>query len=514
MRHTWILASALLAFGASQPGFALGRPKPAPSPSPRPALVTRAPAPVALDEGRDAELSVDVRPEVTLVQWRKDGADLPGRTGTVLHLEDAQHSEQGNYSVRVTAGSRNENSAAALVTVRPNEIVDQSQFVHQVFAGYQGWFAARGDGGLDQWFHWSGSDPAPGRVTFELYPDVREYNPEDLFQTGLGPLGNGQPARLFSSNREAVIHTHFRWAREYGLDGFAVQRFAVGIRSDGRERRVMNDTLGKIRRQAEAWEKSFYVMWDLSGLRASEIVPVLQADLEQSLERGLGVFGSPRYARQDGRPVIAIWGLGFAGREDTPEQASQIIQWLKARGFFVVGGVPYWWREGVGDARPGWTDTFAQFDMLIPWAVGRFGSDEDVRGHFRDIVSRDEEFCRARGIHYQRVIFPGFAWSNWNAPPRNGIPRRNGDFFWTQAFEASFYKRGAFIAMFDEYDEGTAIAKAAENASMIPNDQYFLTLDADGRDLSSDFYLRLAGEATRMIQGSRSRTRKVPIADR
>jgi hypothetical protein len=55
--------------------------------------------------------------------------------------------------------------------------------------------------------------------------------------------------------------------------------------------------------------------------------------------------------------------------------------------------------------------------------------------------------------------------------------------------------------MFDEYDEGTAIAKAAENASMIPNNQWFLTLDADGVVCSSDFYLRLVGDAAKMIKG-------------
>jgi hypothetical protein len=57
----------------------------------------------------------------------------------------------------------------------------------------------------------------------------------------------------------------------------------------------------------------------------------------------------------------------------------------------------------------------------------------------------------------------------------------------------------AYVAMFDEYDEGTAIAKIAENSSMIPTDQYFLTLDADGVAVSSDFYLRLTGDINRLF---------------
>ncbi|MFC7586111.1 hypothetical protein ACFQYP_21985 [Nonomuraea antimicrobica] len=69
----------------------------------------------------------------------------------------------------------------------------------------------------------------------------------------------------------------------------------------------------------------------------------------------------------------------------------------------------------------------------------------------------------------------------------------------------------AFIAMFDEYDESTAITPAAEDSSMIPTNQYFLTTSADGKFVSSDFYLRLAGKATRMISGADPLVTQVPI---
>lgn len=62
--------------------------------------------------------------------------------------------------------------------------------------------------------------------------------------------------------------------------------------------------------------------------------------------------------------------------------------------------------------------------------------------------------------------------------------------------------RNCYIAMFDEYDEGTAIAKAAENSGMKPANQYFLTLDADGGDLSSDFYLRCTNDGSQMLKGN------------
>eukprot|EP00831_Metopus_contortus_P007248 TRINITY_DN12771_c0_g1_i7.p1 TRINITY_DN12771_c0_g1~~TRINITY_DN12771_c0_g1_i7.p1 ORF type:complete len:235 (+),score=35.80 TRINITY_DN12771_c0_g1_i7:168-872(+) len=86
-----------------------------------------------------------------------------------------------------------------------------------------------------------------------------------------------------------------------------------------------------------------------------------------------------------------------------------------------------------------------------------------------------------------------------NGGSKNMIPRLGGQFLRDQftfahSIEPTYTQ--VYIAMFDEFDEGTAIAKGAEDSSMIPNDQYFLTWDADGKKLPSDHYLKLAGELT------------------
>ena len=64
---------------------------------------------------------------------------------------------------------------------------------------------------------------------------------------------------------------------------------------------------------------------------------------------------SPAYARQNGKPVVCIWGFGFndAGRPFTPGPCLDVINWFKAQGCYVIGGVPTWWRTGVNDSRPG-----------------------------------------------------------------------------------------------------------------------------------------------------------------
>ena len=48
---------------------------------------------------------------------------------------------------------------------------------------------------------------------------------------------------------------------------------------------------------------------------------------------------------------------------------------------------------------------------------------------------------------------------------------------------------------------GTAILKIASHRKEAPEQGYWLTLDADGAELPSDWYLRLAGEITRMFHG-------------
>lgn len=204
---------------------------------------------------------------------------------------------------------------------------------------------------------------------------------------------------------------------------------------------------------------------------------------------------------QNGKPVIGIWGFGFINRPSNPTAALDIINQLKQQGFYVMGGVPANWRTGDSDSLPNYLNVYLAFNMIQPWAVGRF-SGVDGAQNYQAQERADFQYCYSRNIDYQPVLFPGFSWSNWRGGPRNAIPRLRGDFLWRQFVNIrDIGLRNIYLAMFDEYDEGTAIAKAAENNSMIPTDQYFLTLDADGASMSSDFYLRLTSEGYRMVRG-------------
>ncbi|MFI6345990.1 glycoside hydrolase family 71/99-like protein [Streptomyces sp. NPDC050560] len=374
----------------------------------------------------------------------------------------------------------------------------------KVYAGYQGWFAAAGDGSpVNAWQHWASGTPAPGNQSFELYPDVSAYPDSALHQTGYAALGDGQPSKLFSSYADAVVDQHFKWMQQYGIDGAAIQRFGGDFTSPGNPRNLQkNGITQKARTAAEKYGRGFYVEYDISGLTDDNLVSSVQKDWTDTVTGSMKPTDSAAYAHQDGRPVVELWGIGVSGRSGTPDQFVQLVNWFKERGVYVIGGVPRGWRTDTS----GFAPAYDALDMVSPWNVGNKTVDDKL---FAD----DEARLEANGQDYQPVIFPGFAWSNWHeGSPKNEIPRDAGQFLWDQALGVR--KAGAnsaFVAMFDEYDEGTAIAPAAEDASMIPTNQYFLTLDADGKHMSSDFYLRLAAAATKMINGSADISETVPI---
>lgn len=258
-----------------------------------------------------------------------------------------------------------------------------------------------------------------------------------------------------------------------------------------------------MRASAQKYNRKFYLEWDVTGWDnfGNELIQ----DLDTNLEESLHIFDSPSYAHHDGKPVVSIWGFGFIDRPDNPSAALNIINVLKSRGFYVVGGVPLTWRNGTGSSRSYYSDIYNAFNMIQPWSVGAFSGVNGAMG-FQSLLTDDINYCKARGLDYQPVLSPGFSWSNKNTgsylPQRNAIPRLHGDYMWQQFVNLrQLGIKNAYVAMFDEFDEGTAIAKAAEDKSMIPNNQFFLTLDADGVHLSSDFYLRLVDAGTRMMKG-------------
>lgn len=91
--------------------------------------------------------------------------------------------------------------------------VDPNTLTGKVMTGYQGWFNCEGDGANLGWTHWARDRNkafGPGNVTVDLWPDVSEYDDDELYATAF-TYEDGTPAKTFSSHNRKTVIRHFRW---------------------------------------------------------------------------------------------------------------------------------------------------------------------------------------------------------------------------------------------------------------------------------------------------------------
>jgi hypothetical protein len=393
--------------------------------------------------------------------------------------------------------------------------VDATTLDHKVLLGYQGWFDCPKDPATNtNWSHWMRH--APDNPVVDMYPDLSEFDKSDLCAVpGMTIAGN--QAYLYTASNAHVVDRHFQWMQDNGLDGVLVQRFVGDI---ARRRATGDVVLKNIIAGAKAHGRVFAIEYDVSGGKPDEFFKILQDDW-QYLVHDLKITAAPGYLHHKGKPVLSIWGIGFLDRHppDDPEQAKQIVSWFKTGApadcrVTYMGGVPSRWRTLGNDSRKdaGWREVYAMMDVIQPWTVGRYGNEEGVDRWKTEELVPDLALTKEQGQLYMPVIFPGFSWNNLNhEAKKNQIPRNGGRFLWRQAMNAR--QAGATllkIAMFDEVNEGTAVMKVVSKRSQAPEQSFWLTLDADGLTLPSDWYLRLSGQITRIFHGEAKPQEAVP----
>ena len=391
--------------------------------------------------------------------------------------------------------------------------VDPSTLTGKLMMGYQGWFACPGDGSAqNSWVHWFGNNtPTAANAHFDFWPDTSELDADELFSTSM-TYSNGSPAKLYSAYKQKTVVRHFKWMQDNHLDGVFFQRFLSDL-PGGNLSALRNQVAVNVRVGAETYGRVFAIMYDISGYSTNTLVSKLTNDWLY-LVNTQRVTNSPAYLRHNGKPVVAIWGFGFSGRSDTPQQAQQAIDWFKAAGCTVMGGLPTHWRTLNGDAQTNaaWSNVFRSFDVISPWSVGRYGNNSGADSFRVNQIVPDLADCTSHGIDYMPVIFPGFSWTNLNKGPFNQIPRNGGNFYWRQAYNAVLSGcTMVYGAMFDEVDEGTAMYKLAPTAAQLPAQGSFVPLNIDGYNLGSDWYLRLADQAGKMLRGEIPLRSQIPI---
>lgn len=389
--------------------------------------------------------------------------------------------------------------------------VDVSTLNGKVMCGYQGWFSAEGDGDEQGWRHWAWRNGfKPGSTKVDLWPDVSELDADERYATPF-KHADGRTAEVFSAYNRKTVLRHFKWMQDYGIDGVFVQRFINDLlRPQGL--RHVNIVLNHCREGANLYGRSYAVMYDLSGLGSNQMSRVM--DDWKLLVDKMQITKDPAYQRDAGKPVVSLWGFGFNDhRKYTVEEGLELVKFLKDDphygGCTVMLGVPTYWRTLNRDSitNPALHELILKADIVSPWTVGRYTSSETATRYAQNVMAEDIDWCRSHGKEFLPVVFPGFSWHNMNPrSPQNQIPRRKGEFLWTQYVAAK--KAGAtmvYQAMFDEVDEGTAIFKCTDDPPV--GESKFV----DFEGLPSDFYLKLVGQASRMIRGDLPVTDAVPL---
>lgn len=379
---------------------------------------------------------------------------------------------------------------------------ERPEITGRAVAGYQGWFRAQGDGTGLGFRHYSGVHGfLPGSCSIDYWPFMGEYEQAARYPTGFARK-DGSVAHVFSSVDASTVRVHFGWMRDYGIGGAMLQRFVVSTR-DPKLRASLDRVMGNVRAASEQTGVPWALMYDLSGARDDEVPGRVLEDL--ATLRADEDFREDRdYLHLNGKPLVAVWGVGFNdGRAYTLDSCLELVTALKADGWSVFLGVPYWWLSGERDtvADPKLREVIRAADMVSPWSVGRYQKAEQAREVVRHRVAEDLERLNEWGVGYAPVVFPGFSWHNLQQGAGierqlDEIPRAGGRFMWAQASAA--VKSGAgtvYLAMFDEMDEGTCLFKVDPSPPV--GKSRFLSYG----EMEADFYLWLSGRVHALVRG-------------
>lgn len=384
-------------------------------------------------------------------------------------------------------------------------------------------------------------------------------------------LANGLLARLYADADPSVALTHMGWMRDYGIDGASCERFYTAVAN--RAAAVFtwrNKVLGNYRDAAAATGRTYHIMYDMSSYPNNNTAfTVLRDDWKYLVDNG---YISDRYQRHTdrqgrNRPYVYLWGVGgFTNNVDdttteTAGVASLIDYWKNG-----TDGPQYRATVGVSvnvgwRSSPRWPAVILSADVIAPWTVGRYSASSPtnttgISAWITTNTGGDLAYIAANTSAplpaYLPTVFPGS--SDYNREGANGRdnttasnyrPRWGGHFLWNQSriFLETLRGQGfpdmLFVATFDECNEGTCIYKIENDPAKLPRTTPTPIMTTSQRNTSNvqtgvaaskwvgpnhdgvwpggptavptDWYLRVAGELSRVVKGGRVLTTTLPI---
>jgi hypothetical protein len=341
-----------------------------------------------------------------------------------------------------------------------------------------------------------------------MWPDMTEYT--NQYAAGTFTYPGGAQAYLFSSQDQQTVDTHFNWMQDYGIDGVVVQRFVTDITN----RPWMTNVLNHVRAAANRTGRVFAMEYDMSGADTNTLFNLMTNDWTW-LVQNQQLTQDPRFLYQNGKPVLVIFGF-YTNRYNDATLPQQIVNWFKTntvQPVTLIGSGDWQWR--IQTNNPGWSNLFRSFNGYMPWNTGNYSTGATTNAT-TSYWPADLADATNHGMFYYPEIYPGYSAfhlqaANHQVSPFNQVPRSGGNFLWNQ-FEAvtNLLKLDwAYVGMFDEVDEGTAIFKVT---STPPTQAPFVTYDQDGITLPNDWYLRLTAAGASLLSGEITNSPTIPIS--
>src|SRR5260370_7522659 len=94
----------------------------------------------------------------------------------------------------------------------------------------------------------------------------------------------------------------------------------------------------------------------------------METEMETDWNNKMSVYtSSSAYAKQNGKPVVCIWGFGFSddNHNFTAAACIDVIKWFQSKGCYVIGGVPTHLRGQNIDFRPCFLKNYKTFCIIF-----------------------------------------------------------------------------------------------------------------------------------------------------
>lgn len=371
--------------------------------------------------------------------------------------------------------------------------VDASTLNGKVLTGYQGWFNTPNDAADEGYVHWG----QPGNWSIEQWPDANDYDSTELFAVPGVSTASGEQAYLFSSANASVVNRHFQWMRQHDIDGALVQRFEESFMFEqgdgsyvGEPQWPVVNARDAAHREGRTWAIEYDIQKGGSEAERWQTIQNVKDDWEYLTDtNGLDMLNDSHYQREDGKPVVAIFGLYVSsGNSYTTAQQTDLINYFQSRGVYVIGA-------GRHSEVASQLANAGLHDAYIPW-----------QGYWKGGNSYAPDEATLDGVtDHIPHLFPGFSWTHLqNDNNATSVDREDGNFYWRMIADAANETDAPwyFIGMFDEYDEGTNLIPGTDDPPVPDTDPQGDPLTYQVSDpRPNDWWMALTGVAKQALQG-------------